>query len=46
MGLMGTAGTLSIYFVLPKLMGEVFDHAKIAAGGRGCGLQEPHRRSP
>ncbi len=32
MGLMGTAGTLSIYFVLPK-MGEVFDHAKLAAAG-------------
>ena len=31
-GLMGTAGTLSIYFVLPK-MGEVFDHAKVAAAG-------------
>ncbi len=36
MGLMGTAGTLSIYFVLPK-MGEVFDHAKIdAAGGEAA----------
>jgi MFS family permease len=32
MGLMGTAGTLSIYFVLPK-MGEVFDHAKVTAAG-------------
>jgi MFS family permease len=32
MGLMGTAGTLSIYFVLPK-MGQVFDQAKIAAAG-------------
>jgi MFS family permease len=32
MGLMGTAGTLSIYFVLPK-MGDVYDHAKIAAAG-------------
>jgi MFS family permease len=32
MGLMGTAGTLSIYFVLP-LMGKVFDNAKIAAAG-------------
>ena len=36
MGLMGTAGTLSIYFVLPK-MGEIFDHAKIdAAGGEAA----------
>jgi fucose permease len=32
MGLMGTAGTLSIYFVLPQ-MGQIFDHAKIAAAG-------------
>lgn len=32
MGLMGTAGTLSIYFVLP-LMGKIFDNAKIAAAG-------------
>ncbi len=32
MGLMGTAGTLSIYFVLP-LMGKVFDNAKIEAAG-------------
>lgn len=32
MGLMGTAGTLSIYFVLPQ-MGRVFDHAKVAAAG-------------
>lgn len=32
MGLMGTAGTLSIYFVLP-LMGRVFDRAKIRAAG-------------
>jgi hypothetical protein len=32
MGLMGTAGTASIYFVLP-MMGRVFDDAKIAAAG-------------
>jgi hypothetical protein len=32
MGLMGTGGTLSIYFVLPK-MGAVFDAAKIRATG-------------
>lgn len=32
MGLMGTAGTLSIYFVLPQ-MGKIFDSAKIAAAG-------------
>ena len=29
---MGTAGTLSIYFVLPA-MGKIFDNAKIAAAG-------------
>ena len=32
MGLMGTAGTLSIYFVLPE-MGKIFDRAKIEAAG-------------
>src|SRR4051812_9363895 len=32
MGLMGTGGTLSIYFVLPK-MGSIFDNAKIRAAG-------------
>ncbi len=32
MGLMGTAGTLSIYFVLPE-MGKIFDHVKIQAAG-------------
>ena len=32
MGLMGTAGTLSIYFVLPE-MGKIFDDKKIAAAG-------------
>jgi hypothetical protein len=32
MGLMGTAGTASTYFVLP-MMGRVFDNAKIAAAG-------------
>ncbi len=32
MGLMGTAGTLSIWFVLPQ-MGKIFDRAKIAAAG-------------
>ncbi|MEW5975873.1 MAG: MFS transporter [Acidobacteriota bacterium] len=32
MGLMGTAGTLSIYFVLPQ-MGKIFDGAKIATAG-------------
>ena len=32
MGLMGTAGTLSIYFVLPQ-MGQIFDSAKIRAAG-------------
>ena len=34
MGLMGTAGTLSIQFVLP-IMGSIFDHKKIElAGGK------------
>jgi MFS family permease len=32
MGLMGTAGTLSIYFVLP-MMGKIFDNAKVEAAG-------------
>lgn len=32
MGLMGTAGTLSIYFVLP-IMGQIFDEVKIQAAG-------------
>jgi MFS family permease len=32
MGLMGTGGTLSIYFVLPQ-MGRIFDQAKIRAAG-------------
>lgn len=32
LGLMGTAGTLSSFFVLP-LLGRVFDHAKIEAAG-------------
>ena len=32
MGLMGTAGTLSIYFVLPQ-MGKVFDNVKTQAAG-------------
>jgi hypothetical protein len=32
MGLMGTAGTMSIYFVLPS-MGKIFDTAKINAAG-------------
>jgi len=32
MGMMGTAGTLSIYFVLPK-MGAIFDAKKIEAAG-------------
>ena len=31
-GLMGTAGTLSIYYVLPQ-MGMIFDHSKIKAAG-------------
>jgi len=32
MGLMGTGGTLSIYFVLPQL-GKMFDQAKVGAAG-------------
>ena len=31
-GLMGTAGSLSVYFVLPQL-GKIYDQAKIAAAG-------------
>ncbi len=47
MGLMGTAGTLSIYYILPQ-MGKIFDHSKIqAAGGeeafRALGGVELHR---
>ncbi|MEJ7609495.1 MAG: MFS transporter, partial [Bryobacteraceae bacterium] len=41
MGLMGTAGTLSIYFFLP-MMGKIFDRVKVeAAGGEAAfsGLQ-------
>jgi hypothetical protein len=32
MGLMGTAGTLSIYFVIPR-MGAIFDTTKVGAAG-------------
>ena len=32
MGLIGTAGSLSTYFLLPE-MGKIFDHAKIEAAG-------------
>ncbi len=32
MGLMGTAGTLSIYFVLPQ-MGKIFDNTKVELAG-------------
>ncbi len=32
MGLMGTAGTLSIYFVLPQ-MGKIFDNTKVQLAG-------------
>lgn len=38
MGLMGTAGSLSIYFVLPA-MGNVFDRAKINAAGGDAAFQ-------
>lgn len=38
MGLMGTAGTLSIYFVLP-LMGSIFDRVKIEAAGGELAFQ-------
>jgi MFS family permease len=37
MGLMGTGGTLSIYFVLPQ-MGRIFDSAKIRAAGGAAGF--------
>src|SRR5205807_5226113 len=39
MGLMGTAGTLSIYFVLPA-MGKIFDTAKIEAAGGDAAFQK------
>jgi fucose permease len=39
MGLMGTAGTLSIQFVLP-FMGQVFDRKKIAAAGGAEAFQK------
>jgi len=38
MGLMGTAGTLSIQFVLP-LMGAIFDHKKVAVAGGPVAFQ-------
>lgn len=38
MGLMGTAGTLSIQFVLP-LMDAIFDHKKVAVAGGPVALQ-------
>ncbi|HXP85919.1 MAG TPA: MFS transporter [Bryobacteraceae bacterium] len=38
MGLMGTAGTLSIQFVLP-LMGAIYDRKKIAAAGGEAAFQ-------
>ena len=38
MGLMGTAGTLSIQFVLP-LMGSIFDHKKVEAAGGPAAFQ-------
>ncbi len=37
-GLMGTAGTLSIYFVLPQ-MGKIFDARKIEAAGGDAAFQ-------
>ena len=38
MGLMGTGGTLSIFFVLPE-MGRLFDNAKIRAAGGEVAFQ-------
>jgi hypothetical protein len=38
MGLMGTAGTLSIQFVLP-FMGSVFDQKKVEAAGGAAAFQ-------
>ena len=38
MGLMGTAGTLSIQFVLP-IMGSIFDHKKIELAGSDAAFQ-------
>jgi hypothetical protein len=37
-GLMGTAGTLSIYFVLPQ-MGHVYDYAKIKEAGGNAAFE-------
>ena len=44
MGLMGTAGTLSIYFVLPQ-MGKIFDSTKveIAGGDAAFNVLSPDR---
>ncbi|MEO7651031.1 MAG: MFS transporter [Bryobacteraceae bacterium] len=39
MGLMGTAGTLSIYFVLPE-MGKIFDRAKVETAGGEAAFQK------
>lgn len=39
MGLMGTAGTLSIYFVLPQ-MGKIYDNTKFAAAGGADAFQK------
>jgi len=38
MGLMGTAGTLSIQFVLP-MMGSIFDHKKVETAGGDAAFQ-------
>jgi fucose permease len=38
MGLMGTAGTLSIQFVLP-IMGSIFDHKKVEVAGGATAFQ-------
>ena len=43
MGLMGTAGTLSVYFVLPQ-MGKIFDNEGARTGGQRRCVQEPGRR--
>jgi len=42
MGLMGTAGTLSIQFVLP-IMGSIFDHKKVEAAGGDAAFQALQR---
>jgi hypothetical protein len=45
MGLIGTAGSLSTYFLLPE-MGKIFDNAKIEAAGGEAAFRGALRRRP